>query len=375
MMQNVSHKSARVSALSLAQPSRWGGILAGFLIVASTLPRSAEAEAEANGMEHFKVTQSTPIGGEGSWDYAAYDPRRHRLFVARVGGTLVLDADPIKAAATIPARAGTRTHGVALAEDLGIGMTSNGTDQTSTVFELGSLTTLRQVSLGISPDNIVYDPFSHDAVAFDGDENLAVVFDPKTGEVAARIKLPGSPEGAAVDGRGRLYVNLSDASEIAAIDTHTWSVQAHWSIGGSCKDPTPLAMDESGGRLFSACRSGFLAIVDPRTQKLLSELPIGKGADSVAFDVKSHLIFVSCYDGTLAIVQGSSPTRFEVMQTVATAPAARTLALDPAGPRLFLPVADLGPMLPKVGDLPARPAVVPSTFRILTIRKSGGSPN
>ncbi len=40
--------------------------------------------------------QTTRIGGEGSWDYAEYDPARHRVFIARVGGILVLDADSMK---------------------------------------------------------------------------------------------------------------------------------------------------------------------------------------------------------------------------------------------------------------------------------------
>lgn len=372
-MYSYSHKSAFVQPLSVAQRPRYSrvrSILGG--LVASMLPWSAGSASESS--THFKVTHSAVIGGEGSWDYAEYDSRRHRLFVARVGGTLVLDADSMKADGTIRAMAGTRTHGVALAEDLGVGMTSNGADQTSTIFDLASLATLRVVSLGIAPDNIIYDPATRHAVAFDGDGNVAVAFDPKSGAIAARIKLPSSPEGPAVNAGGRLYVNLSDAGEIATIDTHTWSLQAHWPIGGGCKDPTPLAMDRLGGRLFSACRNGLLAVLDPETHKLLAELPIGKGADSVAFDPRRHLIFVSCYDGTLTIVRAVTPTHYEVLQTVTTAPAARTLALDTAGPRIFLPVADLGPMLPKVGDVPARPAVIPSTFRILTIENTVGVP-
>jgi hypothetical protein len=76
---------------------------------------------------------------------------------------------------------------------------------------------------------------------------------------------------------------------------------------------------------------------------------------------------VSCYDGTLTIIKSTSPARYDVVQSLPTAPAARTLALDPRGPRIFLPVAHLGPLLPKTGDIPARPSIIPSTFRILTV--------
>jgi DNA-binding beta-propeller fold protein YncE len=328
---------------------------------------SAPAGADASAGNEFRITQTTRIGGEGSWDYAAYDAARHRLFVARVGGTLVLDANTMKAAGSIPALAGTRVHGVAFAGEFGIGMTSDGNDQTSTVFDLATLAPLRRVALGIAPDAIVYDPASHQGVGFDGDDNLAVAFDPRTGGISARVKLPGSPEAAAADGKGRLYVNLSDMSAIAAIDTRTWTVAGHWPIGGGCEEPTPLAVDPVHERLFAGCRSGVLVVVDATTHALIASLPIGKGADGIAYDPGSSLIFVSCNDGTLTIIKAISASRYGVVQNLLTTPAARTLAVDPHGPRVFLPAADLGPLLPKTGDVPARPAIIPSTFRILTV--------
>jgi hypothetical protein len=328
---------------------------------------SASACAAASAGTEFRVTQTTRIGGEGSWDYAEYDSARHRLFVARVGGILVLDADTMKPIGTIPALAGTRVHGIAFAREFGIGITSDGNDQTSTVFDLATLAPLRRVALGISPDTIIYDPASHKGIGFDGDDNMAVAFDPRTGSISARVKLPGSPEAPAADGKGRLYVNLSDTSEIAAIDTRTWAVEGHWPIGGGCGDPTPLAIDSVHDRLFVGCRSGVLVVLDATTHALIASLPIGKGADTVAYEASSSLIFVSCNDGTLTIIKALSPSRYGVVQNLLTTPAARTLAVDPHGPRIFLPAADLGSLLPKTGDAPPRPAIVPSTFRILTV--------
>jgi hypothetical protein len=70
-------------------------------------------------------------------------------------------------------------------------MTSDGSDDVSTVFDLTTLAPVRRVPLGISPDSIIYDPVSHDGIAFDGDANMAVAFDPRTGSVLARMKLSG----------------------------------------------------------------------------------------------------------------------------------------------------------------------------------------
>jgi DNA-binding beta-propeller fold protein YncE len=336
----------------------------------TSTPWGLAAEAEQTSLD-FKVSGSQPVGGEGSWDYADYDSVHQRLFVARVGGVLVLDGGTLQPVGTVPALAGTRTHGVTFAPDLGLGLTSNGSDETSTVFNLGTLEPVRRITLGHSPDAIVYDPVSRRGVGLDGDDNVAVPFDPLSGSVSPALALPGSPEGAAADGRGHLYVNLSDRNEVAEIDTRRWAVEGHWSIGGGCKEPTPLAIDRGARRLFIACRSGVLAIVDPVKRALITTVPIGKGADAVAYEPKSRLIFVSCYDGTLTVVEAGSPAKYRVLETIKTAPGARTLALDPVRLRVFLPVADLGPVLPKVGSIPGRPAIVPATFRILTVSRSG----
>jgi DNA-binding beta-propeller fold protein YncE len=317
----------------------------------------------------FKVSRTTPVGGEGSWDYATFDSVHHRLYVARVGGVLVLDTETMKPIGTIPAFAGTRVHGIALAPDLSFGVTGDGEDQVATVFDLNTLAVKRRVALGIAPDSVIYDPASKRAIAFDGDNNVAVAFDPNTGNIDARIKLPGSPEAPAVDGRGKLFINLSDISEVATIDTRSWLVAGHEPIGGGCQDPTPLSIDQEHGRLFIGCRSGVLVVLDAATHAIVASLPIGKGADGVGYDSHSGLVFVSCFDGTMTIISSSEATGYAVVQTVATAPGARTMALDTNGPRAFLPVADLGPALPKTAGAPSRSAIVPSTFRILSVSR------
>jgi DNA-binding beta-propeller fold protein YncE len=317
----------------------------------------------------FRVSATSQVGGEGGWDYAAYQASNERLYVARVGGVLVLDTRTMKPVGTIPSNAGTRVHGVALAADLGLGFTSDGHDETATVFDSTTLQVVRRINLGHLPDAIIYDPASRKGITFDGDENVAIAFDPIAGKVVAEVKLPGSPEGAVADGRGHVYVNLSDKDEIASLNTHSWTVEQHWPIGGGCSNPTPLAMDTSSDRLFVACRSGVLAVVDASRHVVIATLPSCKGVDGAAVDPKSGLIFVSCNEGTLGVAKAVSSDRYEFIQSVSTAKGARTLALDTKQLRVFLPVAEFGPMLPQTGDAPSRPAIVPETFRILTVSR------
>jgi DNA-binding beta-propeller fold protein YncE len=340
-----------------------GALLSGVAVLAATIANAAETPRAAG----FHVSQVTRLGGEGSWDYLKYEPGAHRLFVTRIGGVLVLDTATMRPVGSVPAFAGTRVHGVALAPQLGLGVTSDGADKASTVFDLASLKPLRRVDLGHAPDAVLFDDVSRSAIAFGEDDPVAMVFDPETGKSLAEIQLPGSPESPVADGKGEIYVDLSDTGELARIDTRTWKVEAHWTIGGGCREPTPMALDGASGRIFIGCRSGTLAIVDVRKQALVASLPIGAGADTVVFDKKSGQVFVSCNDGTLSIFKSDPQAGYALVQTVTTAPGARTMALDPDGTRVFLPVADRGPMLPKVGDIPSRPAIVPDTFRILTV--------
>lgn len=334
-------------------------------LMATTIVTAGGASGATAPTYHLGATAK--IGGEGGWDYLAYDPASHHLFVTRVGGVLVEDTVSQKAAGSVPAMAGTRVHGIALAPDLHLGFTSDGKDATSTVFSLDGLNILRRIDLGHAPDAVIYDPHTRHGFAFSGDDNLAIAFDPVSGKRLGEVALEGSPEYAAADGKGSVFVNIADKQKIARIDAKGLKVTATWSIGGGCEDPTPLAVDAVHGHLFAGCRSGILAILKADDGSLLASLPIGKGTDAIAFDPKLDLAFVACADGTVTIVREAPGDKFEVAQVVKTQPGARTLALDVSTHRLYLPVADQGPMLPKTEELPSRPAIVPETFRILTL--------
>src|SRR5215831_14809149 len=93
----------------------------------------------------YQLKQKFVLGGDGGWDYLTYDPVGKRLFISR--GTRVMVVDPVKGTllSEIPDTAG--VHGIALAQDLGKGFTSNGRDNTVTVFDLKTLKETAKVKL------------------------------------------------------------------------------------------------------------------------------------------------------------------------------------------------------------------------------------
>src|SRR5258708_36882900 len=100
------------------------------LVIACMVGASALAFAPAK----YEVKQKYVLGGDGGWDYLTFDPAGKRLFISR--GTHVMVVDPYigSSVGDIPNTAG--VHGIALAQDLGKGFTSNGAGDSVTVFEL-----------------------------------------------------------------------------------------------------------------------------------------------------------------------------------------------------------------------------------------------
>lgn len=275
----------------------------------------------------FHITRTVNLGGDGSWDYLRFDPDGNRLFITRSTRVMVVDLASGKLITEIPDTAG--VHGVALVRDLQRGVTSNGKANTASIFDLSSLKPLSNVPTGEKPDAILWEPFTKTVLTMNGMANSITELDVATAKAVGAIALPGRPETAVADARGKVYVNLEDKAQIAEVDMAAHSVLRIWDLTG-CTEPTGLAIDVENERLFSGCHNGVLVVVDARFGKLIQTLPIGQGVDAVAFDPEIHTIFTSNKDGTISVIGQVDANTYRNMETVQTLPGAKTMALDPA---------------------------------------------
>jgi DNA-binding beta-propeller fold protein YncE len=315
----------------------------------------------------YKVLEALKLGGDGGWDYLTVDAESRRVFVSRGTHVMVVDADTGKLVGDIPDTPG--VHGIAIAADLGRGFTSNGRADSVTIFDLATLAPRGQVKTGANPDAILYDKASGRVFAFNGRSADATAIDAAKGTVAGTIALGGKPEAAVADGRGGIYVNVEDTSEIVSFDARTLQVRSRWPLK-PCEEPSGLALDAAHGRLFSVCGNRLMAVVDTGSGRVIATLPIGSGVDGAAFDAERALAFASNGEGTLTVVHEDSPDAFRVVENVPTQPGARTLTLDPKTHRLFLSAAQLGPRPSPTAEVPRpRPSVVPGSFVILVMGK------
>jgi DNA-binding beta-propeller fold protein YncE len=287
----------------------------------------------------YKVIKKIPIAGEGGWDYLNIDSEARRLYVSHGTRVEVIDLDTDKVVGQIPDTAG--VHGIALVSDVGRGYTSNGKSNNATAFDLKTLKVLGQVPTGNKPDAIIYDPASKRVFTFNGDGNSATAINAADGKVAGTVDLGGGPEFATADGTGKVFVNLEEENMTVAFDSKELKVLNKWPLD-PCKTPTAMAIDRKNRRLFVGCRSQVAAIVNADTGKVIQTLPIGDHVDAAAFDAEAGLVFFSNGDGTINIIHQDSPDHYSAVDTVKTAPRAKTMAFDQVTKRIYLSTAEAG---------------------------------
>lgn len=100
----------------------------------------------------YHVAKSVTLGGEGGWDFVAFDAPGHRVFIAHQTQVLVVDADSGAVLGEIPGLNG--AHGVALAYEAGHGFASSGRDSTVTMFDLKTLEVLGKTTVAKDDDAI-----------------------------------------------------------------------------------------------------------------------------------------------------------------------------------------------------------------------------
>jgi hypothetical protein len=329
----------------------------GFCVCA--LPLSAAPSPGASG---YKVIKTVPVGGEGGWDYVYVDSGARRVYVSRGTHTVVMDADTYAVVGDIPDTQG--VHGIAIASDLGRGFTSNGRSNDVTIFDLKTLKPIGNVKTDANPDAIVYDPVSKRVFTFNGRGKNTTAINAADGTVAGTLALGGKPEFAAVDGKGSIFVNNEDTSEIIEINAQKITETHRWPLA-PCKSPSGLAMDTKNRRLYSVCDDKVSVVVNADTGKVVATPEIGNGPDAAAFDPESNEFFASCGEGVLTVVHQDSAEKYTVVENVPTKRSARTMGLDLKTHNIFMPAADFDPPAP--GE--RRGKMKPDSFVIVVVGK------
>lgn len=337
----------------------FAGILAGMLL------SCPNASAQSQG---FQLVRKTVIGGEGGWDYLSVDSKSRRLYVSHSTQVEVLNVDTHEKIGTIPNLQG--VHGVIAVPKTGRGITTNGRSSTVTIFDLKTLAVIVELPTGKNPDALFYDKFSDRVFVFNHTGGSVTAIDIAGGKVVGTLELGGEAVEAGVsDEKGTVFVNLEDVNEIVSFDAKTLAIKNRWKIAPG-EEPTGLAIDLKTRRLFSVCHNELMMVIDADNGKIVAQVPIGKRVDGVIFDPSTKQAISSNGEGSITIVQEVSANEFKVVETVKTELGARTIAFDDKTHHVFVSSAQYGPTPAATTENPRpRPPVVPGTFMVLELGK------
>ena len=232
---------------------------------------SAQPDSSPLPAPDYTVARSWRVGGNAGWDYMTLEGSGARLFITRDDHVDVIEALSGRPAGSIPHTSG--VHGVAFAPGLKRGFTSNGRTNTVTVFELDTLRVMQEVPIsGMAPDSILYESLHDYIITGNRDSTDLSVLDAGTLRMVSTVPLPGPPEAMATDRAGHIYVNIDSApGKLALVDAKTLKVSAKWPLK-DCANPTGLAIDVQGHRLFSVCANQILAVTDSVSGKAIARI-------------------------------------------------------------------------------------------------------
>ena len=308
---------------------------AAVLIAALVAPAAAQSR-------NFKV-EKFDIKGEGGTDYVTVEPATGRVFVSRSTHMMVVDGATGKVLGDIADTPG--VHGAGIASKAGHGFTTNGGDQTVTMFDLKTLAVIKKVKVGPGLDGIMYDEPDDKIILTNHSRPIGTLtaIDPTSGDVVATVELDDTaPEGAAADGKGHIFVNNEGKSTIQVIDVKTWKATASWPLA-PCDGPTGIAYDGATNRIFSGCSRNSV-VVDASSGKVVATIANGDGVDALGWDPAEKLIYIPAgRDSSVTVVHQDSPDKYSVVATVPTMRGAKTITVDPVTHMVYLFQPEYGP--------------------------------
>jgi len=308
----------------------------------------------------YSAYKQIPVTGNGNWDYLSVDNVNRRLYLSHGEKVDIVDIDNDTVVGEIANQHG--VHGIAIAGPENEGFISNGKSSDVTVFDLKTNQVLMQIpSTGQGVDAITYNPYLHYVIVHNSKSHSITVIDAKTNKVKGTVEDLGKTEFGASDQNGFYYINLEAEGKIAKVDLHTMKKVALFELSPD-HDPAGMAIDIKNHLLFCGARSNNLVVLDTKTGKIVTTIPIGDHNDAVVFDPETKIIYVSSILADITIIKQESKDAYRLMEHVKTKLFSKTMALDMKTKKIYLPSATFD------GTDEKKSKIIPGTFQALVFK-------
>jgi DNA-binding beta-propeller fold protein YncE len=309
-------------------PTR-GLVAAAVLVSAGSLP--------------LKTVATVPLpGGSSRLDYASVDSQRHRLFIAHMGGGLVIVFDT-KTRHVVKAISAPGAHGVLAVPALGkLFATATDSHKLLTIDER-TLKVIASAPAGNYPDGIAWDPDRRHVYVSDETGRVLTVFG-ASGRRIATVQLGGEAGNVQYDsGSRRVFVAVQSRNDLAVVDPRSERVTGRVALPG-CRHPHGLLVDASRRLAFVACDgNATLLTLDLRRLVLTGKATVGGSPDVLAFDTSLRRLYVASESGEVAVFAEQRHGLTKLGQAF-LAPAAHVVAVDSRTHVVYFPL-QFGPKL------------------------------
>lgn len=261
---------------------------------------------------------------KGRIDHLAFDGERRRLFIAALGNDTVEVVDAAANRLETSLAGFGEPQGIAYVPATKTVYVANGSANRLDILDAASLRIGKSFAALGDADNVRYDERARKIYVGYGKGALGAV-NIDTGESAADIRLSGHPESFQLEQAGaRIFVNVPTAQHVAVVDRGRNAVVTTWSTAGAAGN-FPMALDESSHRLLvGARRPAVILVYDTTSGALVAKLPTGEDMDDMFYDAKRKRVYVICGEGRVDVFQQETADRYSLVESVKTAPRART---------------------------------------------------
>jgi DNA-binding beta-propeller fold protein YncE len=312
--------------------------------MATFIALSIKVQSQETAPLKLVQTITLPADAKGHFDHFEVDLKGNRLFATPEGykSVLVFDLKSDKLIYTIGGIG--KSHAALYRADLNRIYVTDGDAGEVKIFDGTSYKLLSSVKLLEDADSIGYDSATKYLYVDNGGGDVHQTYsmfsivDTTAGKKVADIKIDGDTlEAMALEkSSSKIYVNNRDKSQVEVVDRDKREVVASWPVT-KCKGPVAMGFDESDHRLFVACRTGEIVVMNTETGKEVTSLPMTKGVDDVVYDPGKKRIYAAG-DGSVTVYEQTDPDDYKLLATVPTGPLGRTARLVPELNRYFVAV-------------------------------------
>lgn len=313
------------------------------IVAFATLLTGCSGPVASAGSLPLKIDADVPLTGHATrWDYASFDPGRHRLFVAHMGDGVVTVFDTQDRAAVADIPNIRDVHGVLAIPELGrIYASATGTNQV-VVIDATTLTVTARIPGGIYPDGMAYAPGAHRLFVSDESGATETVIDTVNNTRIATLPLGGELGNSQYDPVSKhIFVNVQGRNDLVEIDPANDTILARHPLPGA-KGNHGLLIDPDHRLAFIACEdNNRLLVVDMASMTVLATFTTGSGPDVLGFDPSLGLLYVASESGVVSLFRVKGHGVEKIGEELLGANA-HVVAVDASTHRAYFPLKDVG---------------------------------